>query len=230
MNKILIVDDDSAIREMLKMALERNGYTIYEAGDSIRAREILTSDAPDIVLLDWMLPGQSGYEFIRSLRKDSARKVIPVIMLTARDQEQEKIQALEAGADDYISKPFSVKELLARVKAVLRRTATTSDNHVIQVNGLELDPSSQRVRAGKQLIELSPLEYQLLHFFMLHPERVYSRAQLLDHVWGSNTYVEQRTVDVHIRRLRKTLEPSGHHSLIQTVRGTGYRFSTHEPA
>jgi two-component system phosphate regulon response regulator PhoB len=230
MNKILIVDDDPAICEMLRLALERNGYTATEAGDATQARRILASDQPDIVLLDWMLPGQSGYEFVRSLRRTSVHNHIPVIMLTARDLEQDKIAALEAGADDYISKPFSVKELLARIKAVLRRTTATPGTDIIRVSGLALDPSSHRVHAGKQLIELSPLEYQLLHFFMLNPGRVYSRAQLIDHVWGSNSYIEERTVDVHIRRLRMTLEPSGNHLLIQTVRGTGYRFSTGGPA
>lgn len=228
MNTVLVVDDDAAIREMIRMALEGNGYEVLEAGDTIAARRCLETNEPDIVLLDWMLPGQSGYEFTRSLRNKPASNSIPVIMLTARDREEEKIAALEAGADDYISKPFSVKELLARIKAVLRRTSTGPDNDILEMGGLELDEKSHRVTASNAPLKLSPMEYQLLLVFMQNPERVYSRAQLIDKLRGRDVDIEERTIDVHIRRLRKVLEPSGHHHLIQTVRGSGYRFSTHD--
>jgi two-component system phosphate regulon response regulator PhoB len=227
MNTVLVVDDDAAIREMIRMALESNGYAVLEAGNTITARQSLETGEPDIVLLDWMLPGQSGYEFTRSLRRKPASNNIPVIMLTARDREEEKVAALEAGADDYISKPFSIKELLARIKAVLRRSETESDDDVLKMGGLELDKTSHRVTAANAPLKLSPMEYQLLLVFMQNPERVYSRAQLIDRLRGSDGDIEERTIDVHIRRLRKVLEPSGHHHLIQTVRGSGYRFSTH---
>lgn len=228
MSKVLIVDDDPAIRDMVRLVLERHGHTVLEAGDCTEARQLLATRKPDIILLDWMLPGLSGYEFIRSLRNNPGHRNIPVIMLTARDREQEKIAALEAGADDYVSKPFSVKELTARIKAILRRTAPVSGSELLAVAGIELDAASQRVHAGDRVLDLSPLEYQLLLFFMRNPERVYSRAQLIDQVWGSTTYIEERTVDVLIRRLRVSLEKSGHHNLIQTVRGSGYRFSTRD--
>jgi two-component system phosphate regulon response regulator PhoB len=228
MNTVLVVDDDAAIREMITMALEGNGYEVIEAGDTIAARRCLETGKPDIVLLDWMLPGQSGYEFTRSLRNKPASNSIPVIMLTARGREEEKIAALEAGADDYISKPFSVKELLARIKAVLRRTSTGPDNDILEMGGLELDKKSHRVTASNAPLRLTPMEYQLLLVFMQNPERVYSRAQLIDRLRGHDVDIEERTIDVHIRRLRKVLEPSGHHHLIQTVRGSGYRFSTHD--
>ncbi|MBT8117706.1 MAG: phosphate regulon transcriptional regulator PhoB [Gammaproteobacteria bacterium] len=228
MNTVLVVDDDAAIREMIRMALESNGYAVLEAGDTIAARQLLETGEPDIMLLDWMLPGQSGYEFTRSLRRKPVSNSIPVIMLTARDREEEKVAALESGADDYISKPFSVKELQARIKAVLRRSATESDNDVLKMGGLELDKTSHRVTATNSPLRLSPMEYQLLLVFMQNPERVYSRAQLIDRLRGRDVDIEERTIDVHIRRLRKVLEPTGHHCLIQTVRGSGYRFSTHD--
>ena len=226
MNTVLVVDDDAAIREMVKLALEAAGYAVIEAADTIEARQAIAAGLPAIVLLDWMLPGQSGYELVRQLRRQPASSDIPVIMLTARDREDEKVSALEAGADDYISKPFSVKELLARIKAILRRTAAEPGAEILHAGGIELDQASHRVRAGDLPLRLSPVEFQLLRFFMQHPERVYSRAQLIDQIRGSNTHIEERTIDVHVRRLRKILEPSGHDSLIQTVRGTGYRFST----
>ena len=228
MKTVLVVDDDAAIREMIRMALESNGYAVLEAGDTIAARQSLETGEPDIMLLDWMLPGQSGYEFTRSLRNKPASNSIPVIMLTARDREEEKIAALEAGADDYISKPFSVKELLARIKAVLRRTSTEADSDTLSMAGLELSQASHRVTAANMPLKLAPTEYDLLLFFMLNPDRVYSRDQLIDKVWGDSADIEERTVDVHIRRLRKLLEPSGHHHLIQTIRGSGYRFSTRD--
>ncbi|MEN8106631.1 MAG: phosphate regulon transcriptional regulator PhoB [Pseudomonadota bacterium] len=228
MSCILVVDDDPAIREMVGMALARERYEVLEAGSALEARQIITSRKPDLILLDWMLPGQSGFEFARTLQRDSVHKQIPVIMLTARDQEEDKVAALEAGADDYVAKPFSVSELLARIKAVLRRTTRDTDGEILASDTLRLDPASHRVSINDTPLELTPMEFQLLLFFMTHPERVYSRQQLIDRVWGTSVYVEERTVDVHIRRLRKTLEPSGHDRLVQTVRGSGYRFSTHD--
>ena len=228
MKTVLVVDDDAAIREMIRMALESNDYAVLEAGDTTAARRHLDTGEPDIILLDWMLPGQSGFEFTRSLRSKPASNSIPVIMLTARDTEEEKIAALESGADDYISKPFSIKEMLARIKAVMRRTSSASDNDTLSMAGLELVQSSHRVTAANTPLKLVPREYELLLFFMQHPDRVYSRAQLLDKVWGDDVDIEERTVDVHIRRLRKILEPTGHDRLIQTIRGTGYRFSDHD--
>jgi two-component system phosphate regulon response regulator PhoB len=223
---ILIVDDDPAIREMLRMALTGHGFDTLEAGDTPDARKLLVQHQPDLILLDWMLPGQSGFEFARQLYNDTSLASTPVIMLTARDQEEDKVAALEAGADDYISKPFSVSELLARIRAVLRRSAQHQDRELLLIEDLELNPGTHRVTARGTTLELSPLEFRLLHFFMSHRERVYSRQQLIEQVWGT-AHVEDRTVDVHIRRLRKLLEPSGHDRLIQTIRGTGYRFSTH---
>ena len=221
---ILVVDDDPAIREMLGMALTRAGYETLEAGSTLEARRIITSRKPDLILLDWMLPGQSGFEFARQLHNDKSSDPPPIIMLTARGQEADKIAALETGADDYVSKPFSVSELLARIKAVLRRTNQHDEGDLLEINDLKLDPQTCRVFAGGTPVELPPLEFRLLHFFMTHQERVYSRQQLIEQVWDT-AYVEDRTVDVHIRRLRKRLEPSGHDRLVQTVRSAGYRFS-----
>jgi two-component system phosphate regulon response regulator PhoB len=228
MTTILVVEDDPAVREMIKLALASGGYALQEAGNTLDARQTIARQAPDLILLDWMLPGQSGFEFARALHRDSYHKHIPVIMLTARDQEEDKVAALEAGADDYVAKPFSVSELLARIKAVLRRTRQDSDGEILETGALRLDPATHRVSINDTSLELAPMEFQLLQFFMTHPERVYSRQQLIDRVWGTGTWVEERTVDVHIRRLRKTLEPSGHDQLVQTVRGSGYRFSTHD--
>ena len=227
MSCILIVDDEPAIREMIGVALIGAGYEILEAGNALEARRILASRQPDLILLDWMLPGQSGFEFIRQLQNNKSQPPPPVIMLTARDQEVDKVSALEAGADDYVSKPFSVSELLARIKAVLRRTTMDTASETLTSGTLHLDPTSHRVSIDDTPLELSPIEFQLLQFFMTHPERVYSRQQLIDGVWGTSVLVEERTVDVHIRRLRMVLEPSGHNQLIQTVRGAGYRFSSH---
>lgn len=225
MTTVLVVDDDAAIREMIRMALESKGYDVLEATDAIDARHQMEACPADIMLLDWMMPGQSGYDFTRSLRRNSAATDISIIMLTARDREDERIAALEAGADDYISKPFSVRELLARIKAVLRRSATVANDAILDVDGLVLDQPSHRVTAGEAQLRLSPQEYQLLRFLMLHPERVFSRSQLIARVWSEDHDVEERTVDVQIRRLRNILQPSGHDRLIQTVRGTGYLFS-----
>lgn len=225
-DKILIVEDEEAIRDMLGYALMKEGFSCDEAADVDQARTTIESNRPNLILLDWMLPGMSGIDYARRLRSVPDTRDIPIIMLTAKGEETDKVRALDTGADDYITKPFSTKELVARVKAVLRRYSGNDDSGVIEVNGLMLDPDTYRVTANGQDIEISPTEFKLLHFFITHPERVYSRSQLLDHVWGENVYVEERTVDVHIRRLRKTLEPFTFDKFIQTVRSVGYRFST----
>lgn len=222
---VLIVDDEAAIREMLSVALQMAGYLCLEAQDAQTAHALIVDHQPDIILLDWMMPGVSGIELARRLKREPASADIPIIMLTARSEEDNKIQGLEAGADDYITKPFSPRELVARLKAVLRRTASAGIDEPIEVEGLRLDPSSQRVSSGEMALDIGPTEFRLLQFFMTHPERAYSRSQLLDQVWGGNVYVEERTVDVHIRRLRLNLGLK-HKHLVQTVRGTGYRFST----
>jgi len=226
--RILIIEDEAAIREMLGYSLMKEGYVCAEAADIEQARAQVQSAKPDIILLDWMLPGMSGIDYARRLRSDPATQDIPVIMLTAKGDEADKIRALDTGADDYMTKPFSTRELLARIRAVLRRYASDaagSEQKIIKVDGLVLDTESYRVTARGENIDISPTEFKLLYFFCTHPERVYTRTQLLDHVWGQNVYVEERTVDVHIRRLRKTLEPFGFDRFIQTVRSVGYRFS-----
>ena len=222
---VLIVDDEAPIREMIAVALQMAGYHCLEAHNAQTAHALIVDHQPDIVLLDWMMPDVSGIELARRLKREPMTAKIPIIMLTARGEEDNKIQGLEAGADDYITKPFSPRELIARLKAVLRRTATAGIDESIEVEGLCLDPSSQRVSSDGSPLEIGPTEFRLLQFFMSNPERAYSRSQLLDQVWGGNVYVEERTVDVHIRRLRKALGEKYDH-LIQTVRGTGYRFST----
>lgn len=222
---VLIVDDEAAIREMIAVALQMAGYRCLEAENAQSAHAIVVDHQPDIILLDWMMPDVSGIELARRLKRETAYADIPIIMLTARSEEDNKIQGLEAGADDYITKPFSPRELIARLKAVLRRTATAGIDEPIEVEGLRLDPSSHRVSSGDTELEFGPTEFRLLQFFMTHPERAYTRSQLLDQVWGGNVYVEERTVDVHIRRLRLALGAE-HEHLVQTVRGTGYRFST----
>ncbi len=224
--RILVVEDEQPIREMLSFILDQHGYQAVEAGDIDSAQAQLREPYPELILLDWMLPGGSGVALCKQLKRDEATRQIPVIMLTARGEEEDKVRGLEAGADDYVTKPFSPKELMARVKAVIRRVKPTSLDEAIDVQGLRLDPVSHRVSVGDQAVEMGPTEFRLLHFFMTHPERVYSREQLLDNVWGTAVYVEDRTVDVHIRRLRKAMEVTGHDRLVQTVRGSGYRFST----
>jgi len=223
---ILVVDDEAPIRDMLRVALEMADYLVLEAGDAQRAHSIVIDQKPDLILLDWMMPGTSGLELARRLRKDELTRNVPLIMLTAKGEEDNKIQGLETGADDYITKPFSPRELVARLKAVLRRTESLGASEPIQVEQLVLDPISHRVTINDIPIQIGPTEYRLLEFFLTHQERVYSRSQLLDHVWGGNVYVEERTVDVHIRRLRKAISLADHDRFIQTVRGTGYRFST----
>lgn len=222
---ILIVDDEAAIRDMLRVALEMADYNCLEAEDARQAHSLIVDHNPDLILLDWMMPDISGIELARRLKSDSLTAEVPIIMLTAKGEEDNKVQGLEVGADDYITKPFSPRELVARLKAVLRRTDTLAAGDPIIAGDLQLDPSSHRVTIGDTPISMGPTEYRLLEFFLTHQERVYSRNQLLDHVWGGNVYVEERTVDVHIRRLRKAISIEGHENYIQTVRGVGYRFS-----
>lgn len=231
LNKILIVDDEPAIREMLRMALELDGNLCLEAGSANEAMPIIVDERPDLILLDWMMPEVSGLELLRRLKRDDTLAEIPVIMLTAKTDEQNAVSGLDSGADDYINKPFRPRELKARISAVLRRGDNQADGDVLKVEGLVLDPVGHRVFIDEKQISLGPTEYKLLKFFMSHPERAYSRGQLLDQVWGSNVYVEERTVDVHIRRLRKALTPtpeSKYANFIQTVRGMGYRFTGKE--
>lgn len=223
--KILIVEDEAAIREMLSFVMEQHGYQAVEANDYHQALEKITDPLPDMILLDWMLPGGTGVQLAKKLKSDDFTRNIPIIMLTARSEEDDKIRGLEVGADDYLTKPFSPKELMARIRAVFRRVTPTALDEPIEIEGLRLDPVSHRVTAFDERLDMGPTEFKLLHFFMTHPERVYSREQLLDHVWGTNVYVEDRTVDVHIRRLRQAIAAHGHDRLVQTVRGVGYRFS-----
>ncbi|EKF73412.1 phosphate regulon transcriptional regulatory protein phoB [Alcanivorax hongdengensis A-11-3] len=224
-NRILIVDDEPAIREMVAVALELADFDVLEAENAQRAHELIVDERPDLVLLDWMLPSVTGIELARRLKRDDTTNEIPIIMLTAKSEEDNKIQGLDVGADDYVTKPFSTRELISRIKAVLRRASSTAAEKAIDVEGLCLDPVSHRISANDEPVEMGPTEYRLLEFFMSHQERAYSRTQLLDQVWGANVYVEDRTIDVHIRRLRKALAPHGFDRFIQTVRGTGYRFS-----
>jgi two-component system phosphate regulon response regulator PhoB len=223
--QILVVEDERPIREMIAFGLRRAGFEVREAADARSGRAEVANKLPDLLLVDWMLPDTSGLEFTRSLKRDRETRELPVIMLTARAEEGDKVAGLEGGADDYITKPFSPRELLARINAVLRRSAPVEGTERIDIEGLVLDQSSQRVSAGERTVALGPTEYRMLAFFLTHPERVYTREQLLDRVWGGNVYVEERTIDVHIRRLRKALEEFGYDRLIQTVRGSGYRFS-----
>ncbi len=223
--KVLIVDDEAAIRQMICLAVTRAGYACLEAADAGEAQARIINDTPDVVLLDWMLPGVSGVEYARRLRREKLTQHLPIIMLTARTEEEDKVRGLESGADDYITKPFSTRELLARINAILRRHAPLVADVPVEAEGLVLDPATHRVSANGQSLALGPTEFRLLHFFMTYPERVHTRERLLNGVWGDNVYVEERTVDVHIRRLRKALTPSAHDRLIQTVRGAGYRFS-----
>ena len=224
--QILIVEDEKPIRDMIAFGLRRAGFDVREAEDCTTARASIADHRPDLLLVDWMLPDQSGLELTRAIKRNKDTEDMPVIMLTARAEEHDKVSGLEGGADDYVTKPFSPRELLARINAVLRRSTPAGAGGTIEAGGLTLDTASHRVMAGDKPVSLGPTEYRLLQFFMEHPERVYTRGQLLDRVWGGNVYVEERTVDVHIRRLRKALEPFASDGLVQTVRGSGYRFST----
>ena len=223
-SRILVVEDEVAIRDMLSFVLEQHGYETIEADNYQSALNNLHEPYPDLILLDWMFPGGSGIQLLKFLKQDEILRQIPVVMLTARGEEEDKVRGLENGADDYVTKPFSPKELMARLKTVMRRVNPTSLDDTLKVGELKLDPVSHRATLSDAPLDMGPTEFKLLHFFMTHPERVYSREQLLNNVWGTNVYVEDRTVDVHIRRLRKAL--SDHDHLIQTVRGAGYRFST----
>lgn len=225
--KILIVEDEQAIREMIAFHLSRAGYEIFEAGDCREARKMIADNRPDLALVDWMLPDTSGLELTRMLKRDDDYEDLAVIMLTARAEERDMVMGLDGGADDYITKPFSPRELVARIQAVLRRAGGPSED-VIDAGTLQLDTAGHRLLSSGQEIKLGPTEYRLLQFLMTHPERVYSRTQLLDRVWGANVYVEERTVDVHVRRLRKALTDAGADEYIQTVRGAGYRFSARD--
>jgi two-component system phosphate regulon response regulator PhoB len=224
--RILIVEDEKPIRDMIAFGLKRAGFEVLEAQDCATAQACVADHFPDLMLVDWMLPDTSGLELTRWMKRKADTREVPIIMLTARAEEQDKIRGLEGGADDYVTKPFSARELLARINAVLRRSNGSSEDEQLNAEGLVLDRASHRVRADDIEVSLGPTEFRLLSFFMAHPERVYSRSQLLDRVWGGNVYVEDRTVDVHIRRLRKALEPKAYDRFIQTVRGAGYRFST----
>jgi len=222
---ILVVEDEPAIQELISYGLRQAGHETFCAGDAEQAMRIVNDVLPDLVLLDWMLPGMSGIEFAKMLRQVPRTKNIPIIMLTARTEESDKVSGLEVGADDYITKPFSPRELVARIKAVLRRRSPEAADDIVEIRGLRLDPVTHRVTVSDHEVILGPTEFRLLYFLMTHPERVHSRSQLLDGVWGDHVFVEDRTVDVHIRRLRKILEPVGKDGLVQTVRGSGYRLS-----
>ena len=222
---ILVVEDEPAILELVSVNLRHAGFQVVRATSAEEGESVIRNELPDLLVLDWMLPGQSGVGLARKLRSDERTRELPIIMLTARVHEEDKIQGLEAGADDYVTKPFSPKELVARIRAVLRRRAPHLAGEAVEMGSLSLNPATHRVLANGQPIELGPTEFRLLFFFMTHPERVYSRAQLLDEVWGDHVFIEERTVDVHIRRLRAALEPTGHPERVETVRGTGYRFS-----
>ncbi len=223
---VLVVEDEPQIQELIAVNLQHAGHRVRRAASAEEADTAIRAALPDLVVLDWMLPGESGISLARRLRGDARTRDLPILMLTARAMENDKISGLEAGADDYLTKPFSPRELNARIKAVLRRRAPQLSGDAVEVDGLRLDPATHRVSAGSARIALSPSEFKLLHFLLTHPGRVYSRAQLLDQVWGDHVYIEERTVDVHVRRLRKALEPSGHDRLIDTVRGAGYGLRT----
>lgn len=228
-NTILLVEDDPELQEILTLTLQNAGYRVVRAGNIRQAEALLTSAMPQMVLLDWMLPDTPGLTFARRLRAEARTAAVPIIMLTGRESESDRITGLEAGVDDYLIKPFSPRELMARMKAVMRRCAPQHADMAVEVAGLKLDPASRRICGSGRDIELGALEFRMLRFFMTHPGRVYSRAQLLDEIWGNNVYVEERTVDVHIRRLRQALEPTGHKALLETVRGVGYCFRRELP-
>ena len=222
----IIVEDEPAIAELIAVNLNYIGHTVIRASDSLQAENLIKTKLPDLIILDWMLPGTNGSQFARHLRSLERTSNIPIIMLTAKSSDEDKVEGLESGADDYITKPFSPKELRARIKAVLRRRTPQLTDDIVSSGGITIEPSTQQVSCNEQPISLGPTEYKLLHFFMTHAERVYSRGQLLDNVWGDHVFVEQRTVDVHIRRLRKALIPTLQHLHIETIRGSGYRYTS----
>lgn len=224
-HRILVVDDEEAIREMLNVALGAAGFSVLLAADAQMAHALIVDERPDLVLLDWMMPGTSGLELLRRLRRDELTRDLPVIMLTARAEEPSKISGLDAGADDYIAKPFSRRELVSRVRAVLRRSGSSTSEEIIEAGSLQLNAASHQVTIDGEDVSVGPTEFRLLRFFMSNPDRVYSRDQILNHVWGGNAYLDERTVDVHIRRLRKAIAKDGHEARVKTVRGSGYRFT-----
>ncbi len=223
--RVLIVEDEPSIRDMVAFALGKAGMQAIHAADARAAQSAIADQVPDLILLDWILPGMPGIDFARRRRREDLTRDIPIIMLTARGDEVDRVNGLDAGVDDYVVKPFSARELIARIRALMRRAHGEDSAGVIEIAGLRIDSAAHRVFAGEHIVPIGPTEYRLLHFFMTHPERVYSRSQLLDHVWGGGVYVEERTVDVHIRRLRMTLMPFALDGCVQTVRGSGYRFS-----
>lgn len=222
---ILVVEDDEAIRDMVEFNLGRAGFEVITAGDCRQARIAIADQRPDLIVLDWMLPDTSGVELARSLRRDELTRELPIIMLTARTMEDDKVRGFDSGVDDYVTKPFGARELVARINAVLRRTAPGGSDERVEAGDLALDIAGHRVVAANRPVDLGPTEFRMLKFFMTHPDRVYSRTQLLDHIWGGGVYVEERTVDVHVLRLRKALAPFDCDRYVQTVRGAGYRFS-----
>ena len=230
MSRVLVVEDESAIAELISINLRHAGYEVTVASDAIRASGEVDRVLPDLVILDWMLPGQTGLSLAKRWRSEVRTKDMPIIMLTARSDEPDKIAGLDAGADDYLTKPFSTNELMARIRAVLRRKAPEALDSAVEVGGLRLDPATRRVSRGDQEVKVGPTEFKLLHFFMTHPERVHSRAQLLDRVWGDHVFIEERTVDVHVKRLREALAPVRCSQMIETVRGAGYRLTQQVPA
>jgi two-component system phosphate regulon response regulator PhoB len=223
---ILVVEDEPAIQELIGSTLRRNGHEVRTAASGEEAWREIGHVLPDLVLLDWMLPDAAGPSIARRMRSDARLREVPIIMLTARASDDDKVAGLQSGADDYITKPFSPRELEARIQAVLRRRAPNVSSEAVEVEGLLLNPATRTVSGGGVALKMGPTEFELLHFFMTHPDRVYSRTQILDHVWGDHVFIEDRTVDVHIRRLRDALEPSGHDALVETVRGAGYRFKS----
>ncbi|MFN3414871.1 MAG: phosphate regulon transcriptional regulator PhoB [Caldimonas sp.] len=229
MSRVLVVEDESAIAELISLNLRHAGYEVTVVGDSTRALAEVDRVLPDLILLDWMLPGQSGLALAKRWRAEPRTKDVPIIMLTARGDEPDRVAGLDAGADDYLTKPFSTNELMARIRAVLRRKAPEALDTAVEVGGLRLDPSTRRVSRGGQEVKVGPTEFRLLHFFMTHPERVHSRAQLLDRVWGDHVFIEERTVDVHVKRLREALAPVQCSQMIETVRGAGYRLTQNLP-
>ncbi len=225
MSSVLVVEDESAIAELISLNLRHAGYEVTLAASAEQAQAAVDGVLPDLVLLDWMLPGQSGLALARRWRGDARTRELPIIMLTARADEADKVAGLDAGADDYLAKPFSTNELMARIRAVLRRKAPEALDSAVEVGGLRLDPATRRVSRGEVELKLGPTEFRLLHFFMTHPERVHSRAQLLDRVWGDHVFIEERTVDVHVKRLREALAPAHCSQMVETVRGAGYRLT-----
>ena len=228
-NTILVVEDEHAIRELISVNLNFMGYKVLRAYNAEQAQQLIDAELPDLILLDWMLPTVSGLSVARTLRQNERTKHVPIIMLTAKSTEEDKVAGLESGADDYITKPFSPKELVARIRAVLRRRSPELAGDIVTVAGLKLDPHAHRVTGHDQELSLGPTEFRVLNFLMTHTDRVFSRTQLLDYIWGDHVFLEERTIDVHIRRLRQALEPTGHHLLIETIRGSGYRFSSKLP-